>query len=76
MGVLTCSAATYSDSARSPCGSAGSCHGALAFIQQPATALLAIRFSMGLLPAVLVICGLLVMRGWPDRGAHLQSTAG
>ena len=57
-------------------GSAGSCNGALAFIQQPATALLAIRFSMGLLPAVLVICGLLVMRGWPDRGAHLQASAG
>ena len=55
-------------------GSAGSCNGALAFIQQPTTALLAIRFSMGLLPAMLVVCGLLVMRGWPDHGAHLQGT--
>ena len=55
--------------------SKGDCSGALSFIQQPDTALLAIRICMGLLPAILVICGLLVMRGWPDRGAHLQATA-
>ena len=28
--------------------------------------------SMGLIPAILVVVGLLVMRRWPDRGAHLQ----
>jgi GPH family glycoside/pentoside/hexuronide:cation symporter len=33
--------------------------------QQPPSALLAIRMCMGLLPAVLVVLGLLVMRQWP-----------
>jgi len=28
---------------------------------------------MGLIPAVLVVLGLLLMRRWPDRGAHLHS---
>ena len=54
----------------------GDCSGALSFIQQPESALLAIRLCMGLLPAVLVVSGLVVMRGWPDRGAHLRSAAG
>ena len=56
--------------------SQGDCNGALSFVEQPATALLAIRICMGLLPAVLVVLGLVVMRGWPDRGAHLQASAG
>ena len=55
-------------------GQEGDCSGALSFIQQPATALLAIRICMGLIPTILVVLGLLVMRGWPDRGAHLQAT--
>ncbi len=55
-------------------GQEGDCSGALSFIQQPATALLAIRICMGLIPSILVVLGLLVMRGWPDRGAHLQAT--
>jgi GPH family glycoside/pentoside/hexuronide:cation symporter len=28
---------------------------------------------MGLIPAVLVVLGLVVMRSWPDRGAHLHT---
>ena len=54
--------------------SSEACSGALSFIEQPATALLAIRLCMGLIPATLVAFGLLVMRRWPDRGAHLQHT--
>jgi GPH family glycoside/pentoside/hexuronide:cation symporter len=53
-----------------------SCDGALNFIEQPDTALLAVRLCMGLIPAILVLLGLGVMRGWPDRHAHLQNTAG
>ncbi|WP_244279863.1 MFS transporter [Synechococcus sp. UW179A] len=48
------------------------CDGALSFIEQPQNALLAIRMSMGLIPAILVMVGLIVIRHWPDRGAHLQ----
>jgi GPH family glycoside/pentoside/hexuronide:cation symporter len=48
------------------------CDGALSFIEQPQNALLAIRMSMGLIPAIMVLVGLLVIRRWPDRGAHLQ----
>ena len=47
--------------------------GALSSVQQPETALIAIRLCMGLIPAVLVVFGLLLMRRWPDRGAHLHS---
>ena len=50
-----------------------SCDGALSFVQQPESALLAIRLCMGLIPAVLVVMGLVMMRRWPDRGAHLHS---
>mgnify|MGYP006239478769 CR=1 FL=1 len=57
-------------------GSEEDCNGALSFIAQPDSALLAIRICMGLLPAVLVVCGLLVMRSWPDRGAHRNAIAG
>ena len=39
---------------------------------QPGSALLAIRLCMGLIPAVLVVLGLVVMRRWPDRGLRLQ----
>ena len=39
---------------------------------QPDSALVAIRLCMGLIPAVLVALGLLVMRRWPERGLHLQ----
>ena len=53
----------------------GNCSGALSFIEQPETALLAIRLCMGALPALLVVLGLIVMRGWPDRGAHLNVSA-
>jgi GPH family glycoside/pentoside/hexuronide:cation symporter len=49
-----------------------SCNGALSFIQQPETALLAIRLCMGIIPAVLVVLGLVVMRRWPEKGLHLQ----
>jgi GPH family glycoside/pentoside/hexuronide:cation symporter len=37
---------------------------------QTASALTTIRFSMGLIPALLVVLGLLLMRRWPDRSPH------
>ena len=37
-------------------------------ILQPTSALVAIRLCMGLIPAVLIALGLVVMRRWPDRG--------
>ena len=39
---------------------------------QPDSALLAIRLCMGIIPAVLVVLGLVVMRRWPEKGLHLQ----
>ncbi|MBW0165909.1 MAG: MFS transporter [Vulcanococcus sp.] len=39
---------------------------------QPDSALVAIRLCMGIIPAVLVVLGLVVMRRWPERGLHLQ----
>mgnify|MGYP003337157633 CR=1 FL=1 len=41
---------------------------ALANAAQPASALLTIRLCMGLIPAVLVVLGLVVTRRWPERG--------
>ena len=40
-------------------------------IVQPDSALMAIRLCMGLIPAILVVLGLVVMRRWPERGLHL-----
>ncbi|MFM1811556.1 MAG: Na+/galactoside symporter, partial [Cyanobacteriota bacterium] len=40
---------------------------ALANAAQPASALVTIRLCMGLIPALLVVLGLLVMRRWPQR---------
>jgi GPH family glycoside/pentoside/hexuronide:cation symporter len=42
-------------------------HEALPNGQQPASALVTIRLCMGLIPAVLVVLGLVVMRHWPQR---------
>ena len=39
-------------------------------IHQPGSALPAIRLCMGIIPAVLIVLGLVVMRRWPERGAH------
>ncbi len=39
--------------------------------QQPASALVAIRLCMGLIPAVLVVLGLVVVRRWPHRPPHV-----
>ena len=39
---------------------------------QPDSALIAIRLCMGLIPAVLIALGLVVMRRWPNKGLHLQ----
>ncbi|WP_216904868.1 MFS transporter [Synechococcus sp. CCY 9618] len=39
-------------------------------ILQPDGALLAIRMCMGLIPALLVVLGLVVIRRWPERGLH------
>jgi GPH family glycoside/pentoside/hexuronide:cation symporter len=46
--------------------SASSCSGALSYIAQPTSALITIRLCMGLIPAVLVVLGLVVMRDWPS----------
>jgi GPH family glycoside/pentoside/hexuronide:cation symporter len=45
---------------------------------QPESALVAIRLCMGIIPAVLVVLGLVVMRRWPEKGLHLhhQPSAG
>ena len=43
---------------------------ALASSAQPASAVATIRLCMGLIPAVLVVLGLLVMRRWPEKGQH------
>ena len=43
---------------------------ALASGAQPASAITTIRLCMGLIPAVLVVLGLLVMRRWPEKGLH------
>ena len=48
---------------------------ALANTAQPASALVAIRLCMGIIPAVLVLLGLVVMRRWPERSLHLQQQA-
>lgn len=45
---------------------------ALATTAQPASALITIRLCMGLIPAVLVVLGLVVMRRWPRRGLVSQ----
>ena len=47
--------------------------GALSFSAQPDSALITIRLCMGLIPAVLVALGLVVMRGWPERNSHHQA---
>jgi glycoside/pentoside/hexuronide:cation symporter, GPH family len=41
-------------------------------LAQPTTALTTIRLCMGLIPAVLIGAGLLVMRRWPEKGLHRQ----
>ena len=48
--------------------SAEACSGAVEMTAQPASALLTVRFCMGLIPAVLVVLGLVVMRHWPEPG--------
>ena len=55
--------------------SARACGGAVEMVAQPASALLTVRFCMGLIPALLVVLGLVVMRRWPEKGAHLQPFA-
>ena len=53
--------------------SAPECTGALTFLEQPTSAQITIRLCMGLIPAILVTVGLLIMRHWPDKKAHLQA---
>jgi GPH family glycoside/pentoside/hexuronide:cation symporter len=43
---------------------------ALASSAQPASAVATIRICMGLIPAILVVLGMLVMRHWPEKGLH------
>ncbi len=40
-------------------------------VDQPGSALVAIRLCMGIIPALLIVLGLVVMRRWPERGSHL-----
>ena len=47
---------------------------ALAPAAQPESALVAIRLCMGIIPAVLVVLGLVVMRRWPEKGLHRLTT--
>ena len=54
--------------------SASQCSGALSYIAQPNSAIAMIRICMGLIPAILVVMGLIVMRGWPHRTEELQQT--
>jgi glycoside/pentoside/hexuronide:cation symporter, GPH family len=42
----------------------------LSAASQPTSALAAIRLCMGLIPALLVVLGLVVMRRWPDSRGH------
>jgi GPH family glycoside/pentoside/hexuronide:cation symporter len=48
---------------------------ALASDAQPASALMAIRLCMGIIPAVLVLLGLVVTRRWPEKGPSPQPLA-
>ena len=41
-------------------------------LEQPTSALITIRLCMGLIPAILVLTGLLLMKNWPNKEAHLQ----
>jgi GPH family glycoside/pentoside/hexuronide:cation symporter len=41
---------------------------ALPPLAQPDSALVAIRLCMGLIPAILIVLGLVVMRRWPHPG--------
>ncbi len=41
---------------------------------QPETAQTTIRICMGLIPAILVIIGLIKMRDWPKKDSYLQAT--
>lgn len=59
LGVVL-SASGYSEAGNSGCQ-------AQTLIAQPESAVIAIRLCMGLIPAVLVVLGLLLMRRWPDR---------
>jgi len=59
LGVVL-SASGYSEANNSGCQSQ-------ALLAQPESAVIAIRLCMGLIPATLVVLGLLLMRRWPDR---------
>ena len=54
--------------------SANNCKELIECSVQPDLALLAIRICMGLIPALLVGLGLIVMRRWPEKGNHLKIT--
>ena len=41
---------------------------------QPLSAQLTIRICMGLIPSALVAIGIITMKDWPDKQAHLQGT--
>ncbi len=50
------------------------CSNANICLNQPITAQVTIRICMGFIPAVLVCLGLILMRRWPEKEAHLKAT--
>ncbi len=54
--------------------SAQNCRELTECLEQPNTALVTIRICMGLIPAVLVGLGMLIMRSWPDKRNQLKET--
>ena len=53
--------------------SINACTNSQLFIEQPTSAQLTIRLCMGLIPAVLVAMGLVIMRRWPERKDQLEA---
>ena len=54
--------------------STSSCNELIECLEQPHSAQLTIRLCMGLIPALLICGGMLIMRRWPDRGNILKAT--
>ena len=52
--------------------SASNCNELLDCLEQPNTAQITIRICMGLIPALLVGFGMIIMRSWPERSNKLK----
>ena len=53
--------------------SAPECTGALTFLEQPTSAQITIRLCMGLIPAIFIAIGLIIMRRWSDKTSDFQA---